>query len=145
MAAQVGLSGPCTPSGASIPLSLRAVCSVMVAAVTYRGSLIALLSICSATVHQCSSRCSGVNSPITRTASPRVATAPSLQTSGANQSCFLPDPARGGGRKLKVDTLENRGAIIYNPFHDVAMSAFNKTCGHVEKWPGFRYTVDTDY
>jgi hypothetical protein len=80
-------------SGASIPLNLKAVCKVMVAAVRYRGSLIAALIMWIAAVHQWVSRCSGVNSEKTLTASPSVATTPSLQTNSNAKGVVLINPA----------------------------------------------------
>jgi hypothetical protein len=67
------VSGGC----ASIPVRFRADCKLMVAALMYWGSLIALLRVRIATFQ---SRCWGVNPAIALTASPTVLSVVCLQT-----------------------------------------------------------------
>jgi hypothetical protein len=80
-----GISSGC----ASIPLKFKADCMVMVAAVMYRGSLMALFSVRIATFQQCVSRSSGDNALISLMVSPTVFSVVPLQTN-SNDSGLVP-------------------------------------------------------
>jgi hypothetical protein len=83
----------------------------MVAAVRYRGSLIALFNMWTAIFQQYCSCWSGVNSPNTRTASPTVATTLSLHTnSNANGAVLIkpaPFPVRQSAIRVAVSEFSS--------------------------------------
>jgi hypothetical protein len=110
-------------SGASIPLSLKAVCKVMVAAVRYRGSLIAALIMWIAAVHQWVSRCSGVNSEKTLTASPSVATTPSLQTNSNASGVVLSNPVHLPWRGPPITSVRTSAARYWRSILTMAVPA----------------------
>ena len=89
------ISGGC----ASIPLKFRADCMVMVAAVMYRGSLIALLRVRIATFQQCVSRSPGDNSLISLMASPTVFRVVPLQTNSNDNGLVLINDINSTSRK----------------------------------------------
>ena len=75
---------------------------VIVAAVMYRGSLMALLRVRIATLQQCVSRSSGANSLISLMASPTVFSVVLLQTNSNDSGLVLINETKRSSQKEEI-------------------------------------------